>query len=109
MIEGVSVSIFVSRGVKGNLANDQNFWKSRAHIFLIFFESRKRNFQKKMYLCKVKPTSDLFLHPKTPLLQDPCVPKINENFSLKLSEIESRKRIFSSHPKKSRVEREMKI
>ena len=34
---------------------------------------------------------------------------MNENFSFKLSEIESRKRNLSSHSQKSRVEREMNI
>ena len=38
--------------------------------------------------------------------QNPSVPKMNENFNIKLSEIASRKRNFSSHPRKSRVERE---
>ena len=43
---------------------------------------------------------------------DPGVPKMNENFSFKLSEIESGKRNENIHffkSRKSRVEREMKI
>ena len=50
MIEGASVSIFVSRGAKGNLANDQNFWtpsfrESRVErdIWNSYLEKRKRN------------------------------------------------------------------
>ena len=50
-----------------------------------------------------------FFHKKTQFLQDPGVPKMNKNFSIKLPEIESRKGTFSSHSKKSRLEREMKI
>ena len=34
---------------------------------------------------------------------------MNENFSFKLSENESRKRNFSSHSRQSRIKREMKI
>ena len=44
---------------------------------------------------------------KTPLLQNPGVPKMNENFSFKLWEIEGRKRIF--FPLSKIEEREMKI
>ena len=64
------------------------------------------------------------LHPKTPLLQEPGVPKTNENFQtlrkreqkekffFPLSKIESRKRnecIHFSKSRKSRSEREIKI
>ena len=35
-----------------------------------------------------------FFHPRTPLLQDLGVPKMNKKFSFKLSEIESRKKKF---------------
>ena len=38
-----------------------------------------------------------FFHPKTPILQDPGILKMDKNFIIKLSEIESRKRNEDIH------------